>query len=1299
MRRTRRTLSAVLALALLLSCIGWTPTHVQAEEATLETNPGTVTENIQAQDSAEGMDILQQEEARGKEHIARLTHEENLNQHIFLNRDGSKTMYLYDHPVKYQDVDGKMQDISLEIAQTQDARYPYRTKANSAVTSFPADMADGIRLEGEGVSIRLAAQMPVGSAAGTTTLVNQRARRVDAETVAYTYDAKTSIEYSLTYTGFKEDIVVNEYTGQTEYNFILYTNGLTLTELGGNYYLTDTEGTIKASIGEIIVFTADERNNTMGEMRAVTVKENQIYGMTIVLDADYLADPDTVYPIRIDPTVQIHYSTAASTAIEDVTIQSGNVSYPEMTTLGIGLRSYGISRVLMRFPGIDFSDYEGVEITEATIVLRDVQCEGTYMPVYCYPFTGSAWTESTASWASLTQSWGAELDCQTISYYNGVNNDPAHYYYFDIADVVQDWVDGTADPDKGILFKASDAVENGTTLESRVFASYERDSYRPIFTMVYNNAVSITPVEAEVYVGETVSLTAVTAPANLAVTWASLNDEIATVNASGVVTGIAPGTAIITAELEDGASASCVVTVLAKSITLNPTSLEMYVGQEKTITATTQPAGEDVDWQTENSAVATVVNGVVTGVSAGSTRIVAELDDGTYTTCEVTVWAKDVILNFLSVEVNKGGTVHLTAETTPIGEPVAWSSANTAVATVSNGVVTGITEGQTEITARVDADTYAVCTVTVIGYFALVNTTSAIDEEQTVTLGTVNVPSHQTVTWRSSNATLATVDSQGEVLGIRAGFVTITAQLTDGTEASCDLYVTIPDGVYRIKSQYAGTRYLGVNDPDSTYSSSLALQFKNMSGIHELGQLWMIKHLAEGSYLVCPMSRASRYLRQNGSIENKKVYTYYMTNDEFESGTVSDPVTIFFDGTGYVIRGFGETSTAFAPTTPDRNAEIHAISYNAAPAQCRWDLELEKGIFVCNENGTGIPRNYKMYLEHQETDTGGYITDTLGYTIVSGTGNLYQTCEWFAYFSNSNPMDRYTGEVEGVKRGSDSYYVSTEIEDVEYRFPFTVICRETIVVKNYYDSTIAGTDLINKIDAAVAFLNDVYNDEFYLYFEMDGIPQYYSQAGIDICPYGAERDCYCPFWPFAEDCGADCSIHHKNVHRIANELYENAWERNCVVVMWSNSPYGTFCYEQDDGTHTALNALGVTTLIEENGEYIHQPIIQMLNINRIENPNLDGIEGYDDVMLMSIVLAHEVAHTLGLDEIYTNDYGDDIQHDEDTSLESFMCIMELLDFDDIAYFYECIKEGALPGLCEYCVSKLADEIADDVYEE
>lgn len=70
-------------------------------------------------------------------------------------------------------------------------------------------------------------------------------------------DNKTSLEYSLTYTGFKEDIVVSEYTGQTEYEFTLLTEGLALEKIDGSYYLVDEKGEIKANIGDVIIFTAD----------------------------------------------------------------------------------------------------------------------------------------------------------------------------------------------------------------------------------------------------------------------------------------------------------------------------------------------------------------------------------------------------------------------------------------------------------------------------------------------------------------------------------------------------------------------------------------------------------------------------------------------------------------------------------------------------------------------------------------------------------------------------------------------------------------------------------------------------------------------------------------------------------------------------------------------------------------------------------------------------------------------------------------------------------------------------------
>ena len=190
-------------------------------------------------------------------------------------------MYLFDFPVKYVNADGNIADISLEIADGTTAEAKFKTKSNAVQTQFPEYMHTGVRLQGNGVDVTLGPAMPQDSKN-----TNHKVSRLDSKTVGYFYDSKTVIEYSLTYTGFKEDIVVSEYTGQTEYTFTLHTNGLTLTQIDGSFYLTDAAGQIRGTLGDIIVFTADERNNTLGRMEAETVTANQEYLLTIILDAD-----------------------------------------------------------------------------------------------------------------------------------------------------------------------------------------------------------------------------------------------------------------------------------------------------------------------------------------------------------------------------------------------------------------------------------------------------------------------------------------------------------------------------------------------------------------------------------------------------------------------------------------------------------------------------------------------------------------------------------------------------------------------------------------------------------------------------------------------------------------------------------------------------------------------------------------------------------------------------------------------------------------------------------------------------
>lgn len=418
--RKQMTIKALALLLIFSLCMSILPSSVFAvsESETANDTAPTLEDFLAGNATAEDIygvldestvpEIIGYEEAVRKNHVRRLYEDEGeeLNKVVFLNVDGSKTMYTFDFPVKYIDDDGNIRDITLEIADSTTQSGEFESAANLVTTTFSAQFTDGITLTGSDVEIRLAPVLPsVGS--GTATMYSSsilassanpvsEAQRIDENTIEYRYDDVTTVEYSLTYTGFKEDIVVREYTGQTEYPFHLYTNGLALEEIDGSYFLVDDYGDIRAAIGDIIIFTADERNNGLGSIVPMTVVENEEYLLTIVVDADYLADPNTAYPIRIDPTVDIDYNDGTS-AIEDITITTNTNYTGSHTSLYVGRRSTeGIARALMRFPGLDLTGLEGATVTSASVRVRDLMCEDTPLDISCHVFTGNVWDANCA---------------------------------------------------------------------------------------------------------------------------------------------------------------------------------------------------------------------------------------------------------------------------------------------------------------------------------------------------------------------------------------------------------------------------------------------------------------------------------------------------------------------------------------------------------------------------------------------------------------------------------------------------------------------------------------------------------------------------------------------------------------------------------------------------------------------------------------------------------------------------------------------------------------------------------------
>ena len=488
----KRVISALLTVCLILSfVIG--ATNVWAEDSSGKTinalDAMPVDKKAEQKLKLETVpEVIGTETANERKHIERLYDKEgdSLYNAVFENIDGTETLYMFDYPIKYVSDTGEVKDIKLDIEEDKTKPGTFVSKEHSIQTTFSKKLSDGISLKDAEVSITLQPILsPLYSLVNTNTLT---ANLVDNKMVEYHLDEKTSLEYSLTYTGFKEDIVVNEYTGQTEYEFTLFTEGLTLEQIDSSYYLTDENGNIKATIGDIIIFTADERNNTFGSMSYETIRENQEYKLTIHVDADYLRDENTAYPIRIDPTIEINYDDNGSGAIQDVTINSEAGSSGSSGSLFVGKREkYGISRTLMRFPSLNLLTFKSANhIISATVEIRDIMCEAESLTVYCYVFTGNAWIDTAANWSNVSpNSYATFLSSNVVSYSNGVDKTPKHRYSFDITAAVKGWKEGTYLKDRGIIFKDSSSVENGSTTISKTFASYNRSSNKPSLLVNY----------------------------------------------------------------------------------------------------------------------------------------------------------------------------------------------------------------------------------------------------------------------------------------------------------------------------------------------------------------------------------------------------------------------------------------------------------------------------------------------------------------------------------------------------------------------------------------------------------------------------------------------------------------------------------------------------------------------------------------------------------------------------------------------------------------------------------------------
>lgn len=361
-KRAKVTFSVILVICLLLSGMpGAAPVAaVEVDEAlTSPITESTVTEPqaVAEQTAAvtEEIPVLQldadcqilshvdPEVFAAGNHIARLPEQETLSSYVFLNADGSQTVYYMDQPVKFEKADGTVVDKNLTLTAATEG---YTTTQNDIQLTIPTNPTNGIRLVYDNHQITL---IPQG---GTLT----KAAQATDNSVTYPnyYGEGMSLRYTPTLSGVKEDILLDAYSGVNSFTFRLNTGGLNLYQANGRYYLADSKAaTDRIELGEVVTYDAKSKFS-IGTMTAQTIMPGQAYMLTLTVDEAFLTNENTTYPVTIDPTLTISYGNNGSNYIIDAPIFEGypnnNYGAFQYNRVGYVDSSYQSGRTVVKLP-------------------------------------------------------------------------------------------------------------------------------------------------------------------------------------------------------------------------------------------------------------------------------------------------------------------------------------------------------------------------------------------------------------------------------------------------------------------------------------------------------------------------------------------------------------------------------------------------------------------------------------------------------------------------------------------------------------------------------------------------------------------------------------------------------------------------------------------------------------------------------------------------------------------------------------------------------------------------------------
>ena len=336
-----------------------------------------------------------------------------------INEDETRTLYLFGDPVKYIDkTDNSIRFIDNSIVPVTSENggllsptvTGYKNGGNSYDLLMPNRINMGVRFTSDDISVLMT---PAVASTAQGNLKSHSFLGITEQVVEYrnVFGNGIHLQYTPVNSGVKENIILDSYSGVNTFNFTIST---------GDYYPLYTEGEAIPFIDPTTDDTAfilgqvDARDSYTGEETdghftlynslSLTEIRPGLYTLTVTVDEEFLTDPDTVYPVVVDPTL-----TISATYIYDTTVYSGNPDKQTYYSSAYIVAGYhgtsGKEAIALARPKVYFESLTYIwpnNVTSAKYKVYEGSGKTNSMTVQLCS-TSAAWNQSTVTYNNLSQ--------------------------------------------------------------------------------------------------------------------------------------------------------------------------------------------------------------------------------------------------------------------------------------------------------------------------------------------------------------------------------------------------------------------------------------------------------------------------------------------------------------------------------------------------------------------------------------------------------------------------------------------------------------------------------------------------------------------------------------------------------------------------------------------------------------------------------------------------------------------------------------------------------------------------------